>query len=164
LTYSLTKLNEKRFLKNGAIDRHYVVKFNSNTMQYKRKIVDVQDELSEMFDTTLAQATENLQGTDFIRVIIHADSLITPIFVPLQKISGMNSTVIMDHINHVLTSHEDMPLDENFYVDIGTIEVPSGIYLFSFLDPPPFFPLSFCFHIILKKKKFQEEGVAPLSI
>jgi hypothetical protein len=104
LKYSFTKLNEKRFKKNGAIDRHFVVKSNSNTVQSRKKIVEVQDELSEMFDATLAQFTENHQGKDLIRVLVHSDSFITPIFVPLQKISSINSTVIMDHINHVLTS------------------------------------------------------------
>ncbi|XP_061190758.1 uncharacterized protein LOC133198782 [Saccostrea echinata] len=90
------------------------------------KVKDVQDQLSNLFSSTLEQSTQNLNDTDLIRVIIHSDTLTTPIFVPLQKVGGMTSEVIMDHINHVLTSHEGMPLDGSFYVDIGTIEVPSG--------------------------------------
>lgn len=79
-----------------------------------------------MFGAALQDATENLSDRDFIRVVIHSDSLITNIVVPLRKIEHMTPQVILDHVNHVLTSHEDMPLDESFFLDIGTVQVPSG--------------------------------------
>jgi hypothetical protein len=145
--HTIQKLNEKKFKKNNAIDRHYVVKLNSDVVRAKRKVRDVQNELSRMFDAALNESTENLRDSDLIRIIIHSDSLITPIFVPLRKIEDMTSSVIMDHINHVLTSHEDMPVDESFYVDIGTIQVPSGEFI------PPFFLFLLSYLYFTRKEK-----------
>lgn len=67
-----------------------------------------------MFGAALQDATENLSDSDFIRVVMHSDSLITNIVVALRKIEHITPQVILDHVNHVLTSHEDMPLDESF--------------------------------------------------
>lgn len=81
----------------------------------KKRVLDVQGELSQIFGAALQDATENLSDSDFIRVVIHSDSLISNIVLPLRKIEHMTPQVILDHVNHVLTSHEDMPLDESFF-------------------------------------------------
>lgn len=126
ISYTFQKVNERTYQKNKAIDRHYVVKLNSDLVREKKRVLDVQGELSQMFGAALQDATDNLSDSDFIRVVIHSDSLITNIVVPLRKIEHMTPQVILDHVNHVLTSHEDMPLDESFFLDIGTVQVPSG--------------------------------------
>jgi hypothetical protein len=124
--YTFRKVKERTFKKSKAIDHHYDIKIHSDIVRKKKKVHDVQDELAHLSDDTLQQATENLKQSDLERVIIHSDSLITPIVVPLRKIEEMSSGVILDHINHVLTSHEDINVDESSYLDIGTIQVPSG--------------------------------------
>ena len=105
------------------------MKFNSDFVRKKEKVRDVQDKLAQLFDATLKQATENLRKSDLVRVIIHSDTLITSIVVPLRKIEDMSSAVVLNHVNHVLTSHEDMPVDESFYLDIGTVQVPAGKFV-----------------------------------
>lgn len=50
-----------------------------------------------MFGAALQDATENLSDRDFIRVVIHSDSLITNI-VPPRKIEHMTPQVILDHV------------------------------------------------------------------
>lgn len=79
--------------KNKAIDRHYVVKLNSDLVREKKRVLDVLGELSQMFGAALQDATEN-----FIRVVIHSDSLITNIVVPPRKIEHMTPQVILDHV------------------------------------------------------------------
>ena len=127
--YSFRKIKERTFRNSKAIDHHYIVKFNSDFVRKKEKVRDVQDKLAQLFDATLKQATENLRKSDLVRVIIHSDTLITSIVVPLRKIEDMSSAVVLNHVNHVLTSHEDMPVDESFYLDIGTVQVPAGKFV-----------------------------------
>ena len=129
--YSFRKIKERTFRNSKAIDHHYIVKFNSDFVRKKEKVRDVQDKLAQLFDATLKQATENLRKSDLVRVIIHSDTLITSIVVPL--IEDMSSAVVLNHVNHVLTSHEDMPVDESFYLDIGTVQVPAGKFVCFFL-------------------------------
>lgn len=80
-----------------------------------------------MFGAALQDATENLSDSDFIRVVIHSDSLITNIVVPPRKIEHMTPQVILDHVNHVLTSHEDMPVDESFFLTSVRFRCPQVI-------------------------------------
>ena len=127
--YSFRKIKERTFRNSKAIDHHYIVKFNSDFVRKKEKVRDVQDKLAQLFDATLKQATENLRKSDLVRVIIHSDTLITSIVVPLRKIEDMSSAVVLNHVNHVLTSQEDMPVDESFYLDIGTVQVPAGKFV-----------------------------------
>lgn len=101
--YSFRKVNQRTYKTNKAIDRHYVVKLNSNLVQEERTVVDLHYNLAQMFGATLRDATISLRSeSDFIRVIIHSDTLITPIIIPLRKIEKMTPQLILHHINHVL--------------------------------------------------------------
>ena len=44
----------------------------------------------------------------------------------------MSSAVVLNHINHALLATK--PLDDSFYSDIRTIQVPSGKIVFFFKD------------------------------
>lgn len=101
--YSFRKVNQRTYKTNKAIDRHCVVKLNSNLVQEERRVVDLHYNLAQMFGATLRDATISLRyESDFIRVIIHSDTLITPIIIPLRKIEKMTPQLILHHINHVL--------------------------------------------------------------
>lgn len=74
------------------------MKLNSDLVREKKRVLDVQGELSQMFGAALQDATDNLSDSDFIRVVIHSDSLITNIVVPPRKIEHMTPQVILDHV------------------------------------------------------------------
>lgn len=74
------------------------MKLNSDLVREKKRVLDVLGELSQMFGAALQDATENLSDRDFIRVVIHSDSLITNIVVPPRKIEHMTPQVILDHV------------------------------------------------------------------
>ena len=52
------------------------MKLNSDFVREKNRVLDVQGELSQMFGAALQDATESPSDSDFIRVVIHSDSLI----------------------------------------------------------------------------------------
>ncbi|XP_069109808.1 uncharacterized protein [Argopecten irradians] len=79
-----------------------------------------------MFDNVLEEASQNLQDSDLGRVIIHHDNLSNPIYVPLRPLRDLNGEYVMEHLQNVLNSHQDMPINQSFRLDVGTMELPKG--------------------------------------
>ena len=122
--YSFEKRNERTFLKNGAKDRSYEVKFNEEW--HGKKVAEIQDELRDMFEDVMERAREGLDDQDLGRVIIHHDGLNNNVVVPLQNLGELNADVIMEKIENVLQSEENLPVDDSFYITVGTIEQLKG--------------------------------------
>lgn len=125
LSYTYTKIGERRF-KNSVIDRHYSVKFDLNADSENMKLSHMYAQLESMFDRVLQEAAEGLQSSDLVRVIIHHGDLSNPVYVPLRPLSEMTGNSIMEYIQNVLNSHENLPLDHSFSLDVGTMELPRG--------------------------------------
>ena len=70
--------------------------------------------------------TEGLDGEDLGRVIFHHKGLNNNAVIPLQKLSDLNSQTIMDKIESILQSDESLPIDDSFFITVGTIEYPKG--------------------------------------
>jgi hypothetical protein len=49
-----------------------------------------------------------------------------PIVVPIQKWSLLNSNTVMDNIERVINSEENLPLDAQMQITIGSIAIPRG--------------------------------------
>ena len=49
-----------------------------------------------------------------------------PIVVPIQKWSLLNSNTVMDNIEMVINSEENLPLDAQMQITIGSIAIPRG--------------------------------------
>ena len=122
--YTFRKRNERTFLKNGARDMSYEVKFNEEWQG--KKLAEIQGELRDMFEDVLEQAREGLDDQDLGRVIIHHEGLNNNAVVPLQNLGELNAEVTMEKIQNVLQSEEKLPVDESFYVTVGVIEQPKG--------------------------------------
>ena len=60
------------------------------------------------------------------RVIIHHDGLTNPVYVPLRPLKDLTGKGVMEHLQNVLTSHENLSLEHSFQVNVGTIKVPKG--------------------------------------
>ena len=125
LPFSFTKVREKTF-KNGVKDKLYKVKFNPEKSLEGQKLSSMHNQLLNMFDDVISEATNSLQGSDLCRVVVHHPSLTNPIYVPLQKVDHVSGQDVLQHVENVLNSHQNLEMTENFSVDVGTMELPKG--------------------------------------
>ncbi|CAG2242131.1 unnamed protein product [Mytilus edulis] len=120
--YLFRRSGQKTFSKNLAKETTYKVKFN-DTWKGK-KLRNLKKELEKMFDDVLNKAKGN--DNDLGRVIISHPELNNSIVVPLDKRSNINSQRVMEAVENVLNSEENLPLDTSMHVTIGNITVPRG--------------------------------------
>ena len=82
-----------------------------------------------MFEDMLDQARGDLAENDLGRVVIHHDGLQDPIVVPLQPWDCLNVDVVMENIKKVLNSRQELAVNDNFEITVGTIELIFEFYL-----------------------------------
>ena len=123
--YSFREVRQKTF-KNGVIDRHYRVKFNPEQSLEGRKLSTMHNQLQNMFDDVISQATAHLRGSDLCRVVVHHPSLTNSVYYPLKKVDKASGQDILQHFENVLNSHQSLEMNEGFSVDVGTMELPGG--------------------------------------
>ena len=121
--YEIIRKGEKTF-KNLAKDVTYKIKLDTEWRGNRLK--DIYGELHDMFDSVMADVRIGLTDQDKGRVIINHPSLYDPIVVPLQNLGGMNSHTIMDTIEKVLQSHQQLAIDDSSEIIVGTIKIPKG--------------------------------------
>ena len=120
--YIFTKSGVKTFAKNLAIETTYKIKF---TETWKgRKLRTLLTQLHEMFKNVLDKTRGDDQ--DLGLVGITHPQLNNTIVVPIQKWSLLNSNTVMDNIERVINSEENLPLDAQMQITIGSIAIPRG--------------------------------------
>ena len=67
-----------------------------------------------------------LGDQDLGRVIFHHNGLNNNAVVPLQKLADLDVQTIMDKIESIVQSDESLPIDDSFFITVGTIEQPKG--------------------------------------
>ena len=125
LAFKIEKIGEKQFSKTKAVDRHYKICIDPQHLNGK-KLTDMHNELHDMFERALKDVKQNLQGNDLGRVVIHHPSLNHEIVVPLRPLDELDADAILENVENVLSSNENLPMDEDFDVSIGSIELPKG--------------------------------------
>lgn len=120
--YSMQKISTRTYKKNLATDTKFELKFND---QWKGdKLSDIDNKLHDMFDDVLSEARGH--NADLGRVLLNHPKLNNPIVVSLQPWDNLNADTVMSEITKVLNSNEDIPVDENLIITIGTINLPKG--------------------------------------
>lgn len=120
--YYIWKRDTRTFKKHWVRDTTFKVKFNE---QWRgKKLIDIQNNLHDMFDDLLSQARGH--DADLGRVVISHPSLNNAIVVPLQSWETLNADAVMSEIVKVLNSNESLPIDESLLVTIGSIDLPKG--------------------------------------
>ena len=79
-----------------------------------------------MFDDVLDQARGDLAGNNLGRVVIQHDALSNPIVVLLRPLDDLNANTVMETIEKILNSHENLSIDDSFDITVGSIELPKG--------------------------------------
>ncbi|XP_069108951.1 uncharacterized protein [Argopecten irradians] len=123
LPYTFQKVKQRTF-KNSVVDTHYEVKFNVDKTIENKKLSTLYGEIEGMFDDVIGEASQTLQESDLGRIIIHHDNLSNPIYVPLRPLRDLTGEYVMEHLQNVLNSHQDMPMDQSFRLDC-----PSWYYI-----------------------------------
>lgn len=107
-------------MKNNAVDINYNIRFNAENPDLLR-------ELEDMFDNVITEAAQGLDPfLDLGRVIIHHMGLYNPMYVPLRPLKDLTGKGVMENLQNVLKSHENLSLDNSFYLNVGFIKVPKG--------------------------------------
>ena len=104
----------------------FVTIFQVDDQHHGQRLNDIREGLHDMFDDVLDQARGNLAGNDLGRVIIQHDDLHDPIVVPLQPWDQLNADTVMETIEKVLNSHQNLSVDESFDITVGSVDLPKG--------------------------------------
>ena len=124
LQYAIRKKGERTYAKNAAVDRTYLIKIDEK--HQGQNLRGVQDGLHHMFEDVLNQAGGDIAGNNLRRVVIHHDGLQGPIIVPLQTWDQLDVNKVMEIIEKVLNSHQELLINESFIIVIGTIALAKG--------------------------------------
>ena len=124
LKYTMRKKATRTYAKIAAIDTTYQVKLDE---RYNgQRLIDVRQGLHDMIKAALNEARGHLQGNDLGRVVIHHDALHNPVVVPLQKWDTLDANRVMEILEKVLNSNQELSINETFDIIIGTIDLPKG--------------------------------------
>ena len=94
-----------------------------NEKHHDEKLEDIRDGLHQMFEHVLQEARA---GNDLGRVVIQHDGLHDPIVVPLQPWDQLDSYKVMDTIEKVLNSHQNLAVDESMEIAVEIMDLPKG--------------------------------------
>ena len=110
--YFIQNVRQRTFARTAAIETTYNIQFNQRWRG--ERVRDLRQEVHQMFDDVLNQGREGLTHSDLMRVVIRSDSLNHPVVVPLQPATTMDSNTVMEKMENVLQSEENLSIDESF--------------------------------------------------
>lgn len=128
IPYTIQKVGERTIMKKkNAIDINFNIRFNAEKPEQGMRRSYLLRELEDMFDNILNETARGLDPfLDLGRVIIHHMGLYNPVYVPLRPLKDLTGKSVMENLQNVLTSHENLSLDNSFYLNVGFIKVPKG--------------------------------------
>ena len=124
LMYSYRRTRVRTFMKDGATDTTYTVRFDPRFRG--SRLSDMYDQLRQMFMEVLHEVTMHLHPDDSIRIVIKHDDLADPIIVPLRPLKDMTVEDILATIENALQSNAELKIDKSFKIQIGTIKEIRG--------------------------------------
>ena len=124
LQNNMRKKSERTYAKNAAVDKTYQVKVNKK--HHGELLEDMKYGVHYVFDQVLNKARVDLEGNDLGHVVIQHDGLHDPIFIPLQPWIQLDANKVMDTIEKVMNSNQNLAIDENMDIAVGTVDLPKG--------------------------------------
>ena len=97
-----------------------------NEKHYGERLEDIKDRLHHMFDQVLNEAWGDLEGNDLGRVVIQHDGLHDPIVISLKPCNKLGANKVMDTLEKVLNSNQNLVIDESMDIAVGTVDLPKG--------------------------------------
>lgn len=96
--------------------------------------LEIYDRLHDMFDDVLIEAKGD--DSNLGRVVIQLPKLNSAILVSLRKWEDLNADTVMSEVTKVLNSNEDVPVDGDLIVTIGSIDMRKGWVEINYPSPP----------------------------
>ena len=124
LPYTIEDVEEHVMRRFGYEERRFRVRFNQDYMG--RRLIDVQEQLIEMFDATIERALRDYNREDKTSIVIRHNDLRREIVIhmrPNREISGQN---IMNRIEKILQSDETLSIDNSFEITFGLLRMDRG--------------------------------------
>lgn len=69
---------------------------------------------------------KDLRPGDIMRGVIHNDGLDLPVYIPFRPMEDMNAEAMLNCLENVLNSNEDVLFDSSCRIDVGAIKYPRG--------------------------------------
>ena len=101
------------------INRRTIQKFNTKyqfytiTLENKDRLVPSTENINILFDTLISHLTEKISDND-----LTSPSLDYPVSIPYKRKGNLSASDILDHIESILNSNEDLRIDnrlKNYY-------------------------------------------------
>ena len=116
---------ERKFKKGLITETIFDVKFDDQWNG--RKVIEVKRQLHNVFERAIAEVTRNTDKQhDFGRIFINHEKLSPPIVIEPQPVIHLTADTIMQEIERVLHSEEDLDINSTSEVHVARIKVPSG--------------------------------------
>ena len=90
---------------------------------YGQRLNDIRQICHGMLDNVLFQARGDLAGNDLGLVVIQHDALHNPIIVPLRTWDKLIANMVMETIEKVLNSPENLQIDDSLDITVGSIDL-----------------------------------------
>lgn len=111
-SYRIECTGTRKFARSAATETTYKVKLNDQWQG--RRLTDLKSQLHDLFKNLLTRAREGINDNDLMRVVIKHDALNHAIVVPLMMAGEMNVEKILDKLENVLQSEENLTVDDSF--------------------------------------------------
>lgn len=121
--YSIDE-RESRSFKNIIRETTFRARFNQE--KQTEKIKDFLPEIRNMFEEMLERAVNDFNGQDLGRVYITHPDLRKPIVVPPRTLEHLTAEAIMEAIENVLQSEEDLSVSSEMEIQIGVASLQRG--------------------------------------
>jgi len=108
----------------GYEERSYRATFDQRFIGHR--LIDVQDDLEEMFREVIDRATEHHGEQDRARVIVHHNDLRQDIVIHMRPQNQITPQSIMNRIEKVLQSEESLSVDNSFHIEFGILHEDRG--------------------------------------
>ena len=107
----MRKKGERTYAKNAAEDTTFQVKVND---RYRGQASETYNKVFMVcLKTSSKRRAAIWGGNDLGRVVIHHDGLHDPIVVPLRPLDRSNVDVVMEHIEKVLNSLQELSVNDS---------------------------------------------------
>lgn len=124
--FDIQLLQEKTLKSMGVKEATFELTFKDHLFRYPKKMNEAKDLLKDAFKNIIEHAKKDLRPGDVMRAVIHNDGLDLPVFVLFRPMEDMNAEAMLNCLENVLNSNEDIPFDSSCRIDVDAIKYPRG--------------------------------------
>ena len=118
---------KKRRVFKNRIAEEIIYDVSLNPQFDNEKLKDIMPQLKSIFQSMLKEVKpKTLKNTDLVRLYLSHPELHVPITVPPRQWSEISAEDLLQKLESVLTSKENLKVDEGFELHIGSISVPTA--------------------------------------